>query len=443
MENNRDPHKRSHSHQDEHEQDIISRETETKRANYTAKGYWTPTEDKKLKTIVMNGSTPINWNDVVRHFPNRSRKQCRERWLEYLNPDIDNSEFTPFEDQLILQFQEKLGNKWKEISEQMMEKKRTATQVKVRWHFLKRKLKREHHKLRSTLGDEALADSSSSRPLLSSEGMASVSSAAGACSPDFLPRSVFHPPHHPFMGIASAQFPVPMPAYTHTAGTAAQSFAGRDPHISRSSADICGDNIHPRQSDAQIARPNEGQNTSNQNPPEESIEKHGSSSESDGSVNSDNESNYSSIYPYMSLSSAQSTPHVPQQGPPVWPILPFWPCVQMTLPPYPHFYYPPTAPGNPPGLPDMTSSSSSVPLAPPPSHPGMYVGLPIPPPGLSTAYDNANYYPMYPSCWYPMFPPPGAVNSSYFWGRRQNMENSLGDHSGKEDLSLKRKRDSV
>mmetsp|Transcript_26593 Transcript_26593/g.39515 ORF Transcript_26593/g.39515 Transcript_26593/m.39515 type:complete len:223 (+) Transcript_26593:120-788(+) len=131
MENNRDPHKRSHSHQDEHEQDIISRETETKRANYTAKGYWTPTEDKKLKTIVMNGSTPINWNDVVRHFPNRSRKQCRERWLEYLNPDIDNSEFTPFEDQLILQFQEKLGNKWKEISEQMMEKKRTATQVKV------------------------------------------------------------------------------------------------------------------------------------------------------------------------------------------------------------------------------------------------------------------------------------------------------------------------
>ena len=43
----------------------------------------------------------------------RSGKQCRERWSEYLNPDIDVSAFTSLEDDLILRAQNDLGNKWK------------------------------------------------------------------------------------------------------------------------------------------------------------------------------------------------------------------------------------------------------------------------------------------------------------------------------------------
>lgn len=42
-----------------------------------------------------------------------SGKQCRERWSEYLNPTIDVSDFTSIEDELILQAQNNIGNKWR------------------------------------------------------------------------------------------------------------------------------------------------------------------------------------------------------------------------------------------------------------------------------------------------------------------------------------------
>ena len=46
----------------------------------------------------------------------RSGKQCRERWINHLDPDLNKDNWTPEEKQKILEFQEKFGNKWSKIS---------------------------------------------------------------------------------------------------------------------------------------------------------------------------------------------------------------------------------------------------------------------------------------------------------------------------------------
>jgi hypothetical protein len=55
----------------------------------------------------------VDWAVIASKFDNRSAKQCRERWNEYLSPTIDHSPFTIEEDFIILRSQAKLGNKWK------------------------------------------------------------------------------------------------------------------------------------------------------------------------------------------------------------------------------------------------------------------------------------------------------------------------------------------
>lgn len=60
----------------------------------TNKILWTEDEDKILKTIVKVHGTK-HWKDIAGHFnmlyPNSCRKgkQCRDRWINYLDPEIN------------------------------------------------------------------------------------------------------------------------------------------------------------------------------------------------------------------------------------------------------------------------------------------------------------------------------------------------------------------
>ena len=42
-----------------------------------------------------------------------SAKRCRERWVEYVDPSLNTSPFTPEEDEFILAYQAAHGNRWK------------------------------------------------------------------------------------------------------------------------------------------------------------------------------------------------------------------------------------------------------------------------------------------------------------------------------------------
>ena len=54
-----------------------------------------------LQAVALHGRS---WVKVARLVPGRSEVQCRERWMNVLNPDVRNAApFTPEEDALILE----------------------------------------------------------------------------------------------------------------------------------------------------------------------------------------------------------------------------------------------------------------------------------------------------------------------------------------------------
>jgi hypothetical protein len=72
----------------------------------------------------------------------RQGKQCRERWINHLDPSINKGAWTMEEDVKLLTAVVKLGKKWSEISKMLLN--RTENSVKNRWKSLLKKYKAEH-----------------------------------------------------------------------------------------------------------------------------------------------------------------------------------------------------------------------------------------------------------------------------------------------------------
>lgn len=100
---------------------------------------FTPIEDNLLiKLIHENGTN--NWENIARLMPNRNARQCRERWINYLSPNISNEPWTQAEDVLLEQKFYEFGAKWVKISKFF--KNRTDTMLKNRWLVLRRRAKK-------------------------------------------------------------------------------------------------------------------------------------------------------------------------------------------------------------------------------------------------------------------------------------------------------------
>ena len=79
------------------------------------KGPWKQSEDELIVQLVkIHGAK--KWSEIASHLPGRIGKQCRERWFNHLNPDINKHAWSIEEDELILQLQAEIGNKWSEIA---------------------------------------------------------------------------------------------------------------------------------------------------------------------------------------------------------------------------------------------------------------------------------------------------------------------------------------
>jgi len=103
------------------------------------KGGWVPEEDALLSSLV--SSIGPNWKTIATYFPSRTGKQCRERYINSLDPNIKSAPWSEEEDQIIINYHQKSGNRWSEVAKLLSG--RTANAIKNRWHSnLKRRLER-------------------------------------------------------------------------------------------------------------------------------------------------------------------------------------------------------------------------------------------------------------------------------------------------------------
>jgi hypothetical protein len=103
------------------------------------KGSWSSAEDAIIRQFVGDNG-PNNWTKCAVLLPGRNGKQCRERWMNSLDPDLVLAPFTEEEDRTIVAFHAQYGNKWEKIAATV--RGRSANAIKNRWHFVQRKMRK-------------------------------------------------------------------------------------------------------------------------------------------------------------------------------------------------------------------------------------------------------------------------------------------------------------
>jgi myb proto-oncogene protein len=72
-------------------------------------------EDEKIVELVEKYG-PAKWSIIAQSLPGRIGKQCRERWHNHLNPDINKDAWTTEEEVALMNAHRSHGNKWAEIA---------------------------------------------------------------------------------------------------------------------------------------------------------------------------------------------------------------------------------------------------------------------------------------------------------------------------------------
>lgn len=93
---------------------------------------FTPQEDEKLKKLVSIFGTK-NWRIVAASLLGRTPKQCRDRYTNYLAPEINHSEWNEEEDKLLYEKYLKYGPKWSFLCKFFQN--RTANDIKNRYNY--------------------------------------------------------------------------------------------------------------------------------------------------------------------------------------------------------------------------------------------------------------------------------------------------------------------
>jgi myb proto-oncogene protein len=76
---------------------------------------FTAAEDVQLTDVVQHSGCK-NWAAVARQIPGRNARQCRERWMNYINPNLERTPLTAEEECLLEQKFAEHGTRWQLIA---------------------------------------------------------------------------------------------------------------------------------------------------------------------------------------------------------------------------------------------------------------------------------------------------------------------------------------
>jgi hypothetical protein len=94
-------------------------------------GSWTRLEDETIVKFVAQYGTK-SWARLSELLPGRVGKQCRDRWVNALDPSLSREPWTAEEDKLLVELHGKFGNCWAKIGEVMQT--RSDNSIKNRWN---------------------------------------------------------------------------------------------------------------------------------------------------------------------------------------------------------------------------------------------------------------------------------------------------------------------
>ena len=126
---------------------IMIKINEINRSGTLRPGIWSSEEDSTLKDLLKKGIE--KWGQIAnllnkefhKGLKIRSGKQCKERWNNYINPEINRGPWEIDEDILLLENYKVHGNKWSMISKGISN--RTESAVKNRIKSLLNKIKQD------------------------------------------------------------------------------------------------------------------------------------------------------------------------------------------------------------------------------------------------------------------------------------------------------------
>lgn len=95
-----------------------------------SRNYFSIDEDRKLLKLVHLFGTE-QWNCVASGIPNRTARQCRDRYKHYLDPNVNHNPWSLEENELLLKKVDELGKRWKVISQFF----KNRTDVHIKNHY--------------------------------------------------------------------------------------------------------------------------------------------------------------------------------------------------------------------------------------------------------------------------------------------------------------------
>jgi hypothetical protein len=95
------------------------------------KGSWSRDEDETIIAFVRQHGRK-KWTKLAALLPGRIGKQCRERWRNHLDPEVNREPWTAQEDEILIEQHELMGNQWVKLAEYLPGRSDNA--VKNRWN---------------------------------------------------------------------------------------------------------------------------------------------------------------------------------------------------------------------------------------------------------------------------------------------------------------------